>query len=454
MKNLLKTSLIASLLWMAPLEQGLAQTSDNSIFFDDFDSSPSGTRGIVEDPEEGDRAFSWKDFKNNSGSPDTRRITIPKGKHHFKADLLAKPGGVTPLLRQYLQRKHGFDIVTGKWQTVAFDLKIHQEVSFTVGEFLRDSLGFTSRFGGVSDLLFDNVSLQNLAATDPAVPADPANPADAADPGGAQFQPTTEPLPQSVSFIRIGDFDGFGFGKGEGLTAANGGPVNKDGQGSLASGDLLPDLNRDGRVAVDSKDNFDNRSEEERSLSNDSVTSNGFIDVASVGSLLTDVALSTSQPKKENIPTAHKANFVFDFSVDRDKINPNNPIFFNLLFGDYDVGKAKIQITGVNGHTTTRILTVQDNKSGENGLIQSAFSQLEFDDVFIANDTGYDGYLEVEFKAKNEPYVAFDFVELSTAKIGTSAESVPEPSTILGGLAFGAFITKLRQKRKQQNLAK
>lgn len=446
MKNLLKTSLIASLLWMAPLKQGLAQTSDNSIFFDDFESSPSGTPGIVEDPDpdQSDRAFSWQDFNNSSGS-DSRRITIPKGKHHFKVDLLAEPGSVKPQLDYFLQNTYGFNInpfVTNRWQTIAFDFKTHHEVSFTVGEFLRDTF-FAGLFGGSSNILFDNFSLQNLAATD------------APDPGGAQFQPTTEPQLQSVSFIRIGDFDGFGFGKGEGLTAANGGSVNKDGKGLLASGDFLPDHDGNGYVRnKNGYDNFDNRSEEERSLSNDYVTSNGFINAASVGSLLTDVALSKSQPKEENIPTAHKANFVFDFFVDRDKINPRNPIFFNLIFGDYDVKSAEIEITGANGLTTKKSLRVQNNSLGKDGLIQSAFSQLDFHDVFIANDKGYDGYLEVEFKAPGEPYMAFDFVELSTAKIGTTPASVPEPSTILGGLAFGAFVTKLRQKRKQKNLAK
>lgn len=39
MKKLLTTSLIASLLWIAPVQQSAAQTSDNSTFFDNFESN-------------------------------------------------------------------------------------------------------------------------------------------------------------------------------------------------------------------------------------------------------------------------------------------------------------------------------------------------------------------------------------------------------------------------------
>lgn len=41
MKNLLRTSLIASLLWIVPVQHSAAQTSDNSILFDDFESNPA-----------------------------------------------------------------------------------------------------------------------------------------------------------------------------------------------------------------------------------------------------------------------------------------------------------------------------------------------------------------------------------------------------------------------------
>ncbi|NER38491.1 MAG: PEP-CTERM sorting domain-containing protein [Oscillatoria sp. SIO1A7] len=39
MKKFLTTSLIASLLWIAPVQRGVAQTSDNSTFFDNFESN-------------------------------------------------------------------------------------------------------------------------------------------------------------------------------------------------------------------------------------------------------------------------------------------------------------------------------------------------------------------------------------------------------------------------------
>ena len=61
-------------------------------------------------------------------------------------------------------------------------------------------------------------------------------------------------------YIRIGDTDGFGWGDGLGLTAANGGPCNLDGIGVLTAADLLPDLNGNGSVATGSGDDWDNSS--------------------------------------------------------------------------------------------------------------------------------------------------------------------------------------------------
>ena len=445
MKNLLKASLIASLLWMAPLEPGAAQTSDDPIFSNDFESSPRlpgslGVPGVVKDPKQSDRAFSWKAFENTQSLLQPPSITIPKGEYRFEADILGKALTAVPELSGYL-KEYGIDIekyLTDDWEQMGFNFRTDREISVRLDGFLRDTLGFANLLDGSSDVLFDNLNLQTLLG----------------DTNGAQFQAITQPKPKPLSYIRIGDFDGFGFGEGEGLKAANRGPVNVDGKGLLASGDLLPDRNGDGLVGVKSKDNFDNRSNEERG--NEFVTSNGFINVASVGSLFTDVSLSTSyKAPGDKIWTADMAKFVFNFLVDRDNIDPSKPVFFNLIFGDYDVKPASIKIIGANGVTTESSLTVQNNRSGENGLIQSAFSQLEFEDVFVDyGETQYKGNLAVEFKAKNEPYMAFDFVELSTAKIGTAPETVPEPSTVLGGLAFGAFVTRMRRRRKQQNIAK
>jgi hypothetical protein len=72
--------------------------------------------------------------------------------------------------------------------------------------------------------------------------------------------------------------------------------------------------------------------------------------------------------------------------------------------------------------------------------------------VFTANGSIYDGFLKVNFDAPNEPYTAFDFAEISTSKIPIDPKPVPEPGTLLGLLAMGAFgagsaITRKRVSR-------
>ncbi|NET39537.1 MAG: hypothetical protein F6K19_47515 [Cyanothece sp. SIO1E1] len=406
--------------------------------------------------------------------------------------------------------------------------------------------------------------------------------------------------------IRIGDVDGFGYGRANGYQAANGDSANVDGKGLLGNGDLLPDLNQNGRLATNQGDDFDHRTISE--IGNSHLTGNGFTDKGSSGSEFTDLSLSTSslddlfgitplQVQRQELITqrqaiqteingfntqiqlindelaplnsqrdewltqrqaiqteinqintqlenlrdqnqnqnqgqidelkaqrqelrAQRANieaqidevntqreplrseraplntqrqelvaqrqsiqtdinvlateieqlrtanapagsripqpvFTFDFSVNQDDIAEDSPLYLNLLFADYDVKNAEIQFTTANG-SFTRQLTRQRNQEGFDGLIQSAFVELSFSEVFTASEDGsdsFDGFLQAEIIAPDEPYLAFDFAELGTSQISIDpkdAESVPEPISALGLIAFGAFSTGSLWKRKQK----
>ena len=274
--------------------------------------------------------------------------------------------------------------------------------------------------------------------------------------GGVQAAPFTE--------IRIGDVDGFGYGTGAGFFAANGGPANVDGLGVLQNGDFLPDLDppggagRDGVVATGSRDDFDNRSGEV-------LGGSGYTDMGSQGTEYTDIALSTSYdtssaanevwnnntatygagglfPGDGNPNTlSNQPGFLFDFDVAMADIAAGSSLFFNVVFGDYDVSPATLDLhindgSGGEGALITLPLTVQPNN--QDGLIQSATTALNFNQVFSDDGGGnWNGFLRVDFVANSEPYTAFDYVELSLIPL----QPVPEPATLgmlgLGLLAFG-----------------
>ncbi|MEM6450539.1 MAG: hypothetical protein AAF703_09520 [Cyanobacteria bacterium P01_D01_bin.105] len=155
-----------------------------------------------------------------------------------------------------------------------------------------------------------------------------------------------------------------------------------------------------------------------------------------------------SYPQESRIP---QAEFLFDFTVDKDSVVEDSPFYLNLLFADYDVKDAQIEFTTANT-SFTRTLTKQDNSDGQDGLIQSAFVELTFDEVFSAAGDNFDGYVKAKVVAPDEPYLAFDYVEIGATKIdivGQDPTDIPEPTTALGLLVVGAIGAKSLKKHEQ-----
>ncbi len=158
---------------------------------------------------------------------------------------------------------------------------------------------------------------------------------------------------EPFEYIRIGDKDGFGFTAPAPLVRATPPPHNRPADtnrdGILGRNEFLPDLNADGGVAWVSDDNFDNRSQDE--VDNAVVDCRGCVLVSanSTGSNWTDLSLSVSSPNV-NRPDAdgptvpNNAVFVFDFKVAGSDIIPGSRLFFNLVFGDYDIDPALIGV--------------------------------------------------------------------------------------------------------------
>lgn len=234
-------------------------------------------------------------------------------------------------------------------------------------------------------------------------------------------------IAQPFEFIRIGDKDGFGFAATSGLVRATAAPHNlpadTNGDGVLSQDEFLPDLNRDGGVAWTSFDNFDNRSPAENTNTASECIGCKTVDASTAGAIWTDLSLSISAPD-ESWPDAdgpslpNNAEFRFEFTVDGNDIVPGSRIFFNLVFGDYDIDPALIAVGFRSRPNRTLLLR---NQGLRDGLIQARSAVLDFNEVFTKNDSGgWDGFMRVLFIAPRDPYTAFDFVELSLFDVVTA----------------------------------
>ncbi len=223
-------------------------------------------------------------------------------------------------------------------------------------------------------------------------------------------------------WVRIGDVDGFGFTSTEGLgrpvLGVGVGPADTNGNGLLEPDEFLPDLNRDGGVWYLGQDNFDNRSDAERTDAGHACSGCLAVGERTRGSNWTDLSLSPTAPPNNwpdlNGPAVpNSAAFVFDFTVHRDDIARGANIFFNLVFGDYDINPAVVFVRFRDAQP--RVLRIPNQQlRNVDGLIQARTAQLAFDDVFTEDaDGNWHGFVTVVFDAPADPFTAFDYVELS-----------------------------------------
>lgn len=236
----------------------------------------------------------------------------------------------------------------------------------------------------------------------------------------APSQAAAEPF----QWIRIGDIDGFGFSPTRGLArpvlGVGPGPADTNDNGTLEPEEFLPDLNADGGVWYLGDDNFDNRSSAERTDTGHACLGCLAVGIATGGSRWTDMALSPTATASDwpdiNGPAMpNSAAFVFDFTVARSDITPGATIFFNLVFGDYDIDPAVVLLRFAKA--SPRALRIPNQQiRGVDGLIQVRTASLTFNEVFSATDEGnWHGRAFVVFDAPADPFTAFDYVELSLA---------------------------------------
>lgn len=244
---------------------------------------------------------------------------------------------------------------------------------------------------------------------------------------------------QSFEWVRIGDADGFGFTEtgslGRPIQGVGPGPADTNANGILEPDEYLPDLNRDGGVWYRGEDNFDNRSDAERTDEGHACQGCLAIGAKTRGSNWTDLSLSPTAPDDDwpdlNGPaTPNSAAFVFDFTVHADAIVRGTEMFFNLVFGDYDIDPAVVFVRFKNA--PARVLHIPNQRfRNVDGLIQARTSRLPFNDVFTRDaDGNWHGFLTVIFDAPIDPFTAFDYVELSLDS-GVSAQLI-RPGRIRG----------------------
>jgi hypothetical protein len=240
----------------------------------------------------------------------------------------------------------------------------------------------------------------------------------------------TPPCLGQLSFVRVGDRDGFGLGDGLGLLNFQGDAVNVDGAGILGPNDFLPDWNQDGLVQHFQGDDFDQRTSGE--VGGTDVETDGFANVASTGAQFTDLSLSQSYDATFGTPNdfpdppstdRNDALFIFEFTIPADQIDPCSDVFFNIVFGDIGALPADLILTFADMSTVTESIA-PINPDVEDGLIKSAFLQLDFADVLQLDGASYSGFLQARLVTRpttmdGDPYYAVDYAELSTISIAS-----------------------------------
>lgn len=228
--------------------------------------------------------------------------------------------------------------------------------------------------------------------------------------------------------VLLGDMDSFGFsGSLSGLTAADGGAVDGNGDGVLSPSstcmtnltgrngcDFLPDLNLSGDVGTGSGDDFDNRSISE---------------ITDANLKWTDVSLSSTFISGPGV--SNDVVFTFSFSPP----SPGDSDFgvdhvLELVAGDFTFGEVEVAIDGIQ--------TPFNGVGTGDGLIRLHSALVPFSALI-------DGELVVEIVAI-DPYIAIDYVQLNSLE--SPPQSVPEPSNVLG-LGAVVLIGALFRKRKQ-----
>lgn len=201
----------------------------------------------------------------------------------------------------------------------------------------------------------------------------------------------------------IGDADGFGFGDLSKLSAFNGGPVDLNGNGILDAGDLLPDLDADGFVAViglGGGDVFDHRES---------------------GELWTDISLANDYTPAPggDCWKADSAEFRFKFSPESvDHI-------LTLVYADYDTDVMEVATEG------QIFPLIKSDASVIDGLIREI-------NVRIPGSCMLDGEVLVEIAAPGEPYVAFDYVSLTPIPAPGSLILCSLGAGLVGWIRFSA----------------
>ena len=189
--------------------------------------------------------------------------------------------------------------------------------------------------------------------------------------------------------MQIGDIDSFGFDELSSLVGADGKPVDRNNNGILDSGDVLPDLNRNGYVAVGHGDDFDNRTDDEINDLN--------------GSKWTDVVLL--KPTTIGPGPANNAEFIFNFDVPQiDASDYGKDHFFSFVYADYDVNPMYAVIEG------DKLNLLGNSDGGADGFIWRAYSVISWNDML-------DGEVHIKIVAPGEPYVAFDYALLDLQPI-------------------------------------